>query len=80
MSVMDEIVTLISTRGSEAYFGERVSMAEHGLQAAHFAQVCGAAPPLVIASLLHDIGHLVDDVPDDLRDWVSDCTSHEARS
>ncbi len=80
MSVMDEIVTLFSRRGSEAYFGERVSMAEHGLQAAHFAQVCGAAPPLVIASLLHDIGHLVDDVPDDLRDWVSDARHEESGS
>lgn len=80
MSVMDEIVALFSRRGSEAYFGERVSMAEHGLQAAHFAQVCGAATPLVVASLLHDIGHLVDEVPDDLRDWVSDARHEESGS
>ena len=80
MSVINEIAELFSRRGGEAYFGERVSMAEHGLQAAHFAQACGAAPSLIVASLLHDIGHLVDDVPDDLRDWVSDARHEESGS
>jgi len=38
------------SRGAEAYFGESVSMTEHGLQAAHFAQTCAAPPALRIAS------------------------------
>ena len=32
----------MQARGAAAYFGERVSMTEHGLQAAHFAQAAGA--------------------------------------
>ena len=63
---------LFDRRGSEAYFGEAVTMAEHGLQAAHFATVCGAPDALVVAALLHDVGHLVEEVPNDLADWVTD--------
>ncbi|MBS0364631.1 MAG: HD domain-containing protein [Proteobacteria bacterium] len=58
--------------GSGAYFGERVSMLEHGLQAAHFAQLQGAPATLVVAALLHDVGHLIEDVPGQIEDWVSD--------
>ena len=80
MSVMDEIVELFTRRGAEAYFGERVTMAEHSLQAAYFAQSCQASASLVAAALLHDVGHLVDDVPEDLKDWVSDARHEESGS
>ena len=46
MNVTDEILALFHERGAEAYFGERVSMTEHGLQAAYFAQAAGAPPAL----------------------------------
>jgi phosphonate degradation associated HDIG domain protein len=72
MSITDEILAIFSRRGSGAYFGEDVSMTEHALQAAYFARAAAAPPPLVVAALLHDIGHLVEDVPDDLADWTSD--------
>ena len=52
-------------------------MAEHALQAACFAQAAAAPPTLVIAALLHDIGHLVVDVPDDIGDWVDDAHHEE---
>ena len=42
MSVMDEILALYADRGNDAYFGECGSIAEHGLQAAHFARQAGA--------------------------------------
>ena len=58
MSVTDEILGLYQKRGSDAYFGESVSMLEHGLQAAYFARTAAAPPLLVVASLLHDVGHL----------------------
>ena len=44
MSVSDEILAIFQKRGSEAYFGEDVSVTEHALQAAYFAQAA-AAPP-----------------------------------
>jgi [1-hydroxy-2-(trimethylamino)ethyl]phosphonate dioxygenase len=72
VSVSAEVLALYGARGSGAYFGERVSMTEHGLQAAWFAQVEGAPAALVVAALLHDVGHLIVEVPDDLSDWTED--------
>jgi len=66
VSLAADILALYAARGAQAYFGERVSMSEHGLQAAHFAQIEGAPEPLVVAALLHDIGHLLESVPDDI--------------
>jgi gamma-butyrobetaine dioxygenase len=72
VSIAAEVVAIYGARGAGAYFGERVSMAEHGLQAAWFARVEGAPEPLVIAALLHDVGHLLEAVPDDLAEWTAD--------
>jgi phosphonate degradation associated HDIG domain protein len=72
MSATEEILALFQHRGSEAYFGEQVSTTEHSLQAAYFAQLAAAPPGLVIAALLHDIGHLVEDVPGDIAEWTVD--------
>jgi phosphonate degradation associated HDIG domain protein len=77
MSVVEEILAIYGRRGSEAYFGENVSTTEHCLQAAYFAQIAGAPPGLVVAALLHDIGHLVDDVPQDIADWTVDAHHEE---
>jgi gamma-butyrobetaine dioxygenase len=77
MTLVNEILGLFKGRGAVAYFGESVSMAEHSLQAAYFAQADAAPPALVIAALLHDVGHLVDDVPDDLDDWTVDARHEE---
>lgn len=47
-------------------------MTEHGLQAAHFAELEGAGESVIAAALLHDIGHLIASVPDDIADWTRD--------
>lgn len=72
MSLADEIFAIFATRGSAAYFGEPVSTTEHCLQAAHCAQLEQAPESLVVAALLHDIGHLIVDCPDDIEDWTVD--------
>jgi [1-hydroxy-2-(trimethylamino)ethyl]phosphonate dioxygenase len=72
MRVAEEIFAIYAARGAGAYFGERVSMTEHALQSAYFAQQAGAPAPLVVAALLHDIGHLLAHVPDDIADWTAD--------
>src|ERR1700688_4757616 len=77
MSIQEEVFTLFARRGAGAYCGERVSMTEHALQAAYFAQREGAPPTLVLAALLHDIGHLIEDVPDDIADWTTDIRHEE---
>jgi [1-hydroxy-2-(trimethylamino)ethyl]phosphonate dioxygenase len=80
LTINDEILAVFSKRGAGAYFGESVSMTEHALQAAYFARNASAPVPLVIAALLHDVGHLVVDVPDDLADWVEDARHEEIGS
>ena len=72
MTIAAEVFALFDKRGSGAYFGEAVSMTEHALQTAHFARLDGAPAWLELAALLHDVGHLVQDVPEDIADWVSD--------
>jgi phosphonate degradation associated HDIG domain protein len=77
VSLATHILALYGARGAEAYFGERVSMTEHGLQAAHFAQAEGAPETLVVAALLHDIGHLLEAVPDAIEEWTLDARHEE---
>lgn len=43
------------------YSGEPVTQLEHALQTAWLAERAGARDALVAASLLHDIGHMVND-------------------
>ena len=76
MTISDELQRIYGQRGGAAYFGEAVTVTEHGLQAAHFARVAGAGEALIVAALLHDIGHLVEWVPDDINDWRTDA-QHE---
>jgi len=62
-TIIDFILDLFARRGSEEYMGEKVSMAQHMEQSAACASANGASDELVIASLLHDIGHFVGDFP-----------------
>jgi phosphonate degradation associated HDIG domain protein len=72
MRTSQEVCAIFDQRGASAYFGEAVSVAEHCLQAAYFAQAAKAPDALVVAALLHDIGHLVGAAPDDLVEWTED--------
>ncbi len=76
MNVVDEVMELFATRGHDAYVGEPVSQLEHGLQAAYFAERERASDELVVAALLHDIGHLIHKLPEDAADHGID-TRHE---
>ncbi len=76
--ITDELISIYGERGAAAYFGEPVSMTEHSLQAAYFAASAGAPDALIIAALLHDIGHLIESVPDDIADWTTDAR-HELK-
>jgi len=67
MTIIDEIAAIFDRRGGEAYLGERVSMRDHMLQAAYSAEQSGASDEVVVAALLHDVGHLVNDVADAQR-------------
>ena len=60
MSISD-ICILFSRKGGRAYDGEPVTQLEHALQTATRAAESGAAPSIVVAALLHDLGHLLND-------------------
>lgn len=60
-TVIGEVFALLTDSGGEQYFGEAVSKLEHALQCAWQASVAGADEELILAALLHDIGHLIDD-------------------
>ena len=72
MNLTEQLWAIYSSRGAGAYFGEVVTTLEHSLQAAHFARESGASDALILGALLHDIGHLIDDVPSDIGDWTMD--------
>jgi phosphonate degradation associated HDIG domain protein len=59
------VMRLFKERGDAAYLGEPVSQTEHALQTAWAAEQAGAGGALVAAALLHDVGHLLHDLPED---------------
>jgi phosphonate degradation associated HDIG domain protein len=56
---VDCLLALMARAGARQYGGEAVSQREHALQCAALAEAERAAPSLVAAALLHDIGHLL---------------------
>ncbi len=55
----EDIVRLLSDHGAKQYGREAVSQLEHALQCAHLAESAGESDELIIASLLHDVGHML---------------------
>ncbi len=66
--VTNEILHMFHLRGDSQYGGEAVTQREHALQAATFAESEGAAPALIAAALMHDVGHLLHELPQDAPD------------
>lgn len=56
----DEVLDLLERSGGDQYYGEAVSKLEHALQCAWHALRSGADEELILAALLHDVGHLFD--------------------
>jgi phosphonate degradation associated HDIG domain protein len=51
------LADIFERRGGEEYLGEPVTMAEHMLQGAYLAEQQGEPEIIIVAALLHDIGH-----------------------
>ena len=69
-------ITALFARLGALHYGEDVTQMEHALQTAHHAKLDGAAPALVAAALLHDVGHLMQKIGEDAADRGID-TRHE---
>ncbi|MEI9986731.1 MAG: phosphonate degradation HD-domain oxygenase [Aliidongia sp.] len=55
----ETILAFFDRRGADGYSGEAVTQEAHALQSAALAEAAGAEEPLVVAALLHDLGHLI---------------------
>ena len=77
MQIVDELIELFQIRGQAAYHGEAVSQKEHALQTAALAECAGASDALIVAALLHDVGHLVHEPDEHIADRGLD-SRHEA--
>jgi predicted HD phosphohydrolase len=78
VGAVDDVVTLFAARGGE-HHGEAVDQRSHALQCATLARAERVADQLVVAALLHDIGHLVARAASGTRaDLSTDDDRHEA--
>ena len=59
MDRWEDAIALLAREGERQYGGEPVSQLAHAQQCAALASAEGAAPELVAAALLHDLGHLL---------------------
>ena len=73
------IITTLSTKGHEQYGTEAVSQLEHALQCATLAEKNNSTSELIIASLLHDFGHLIHNLGEDTAERGID-DRHEYRA
>lgn len=71
-TIVPFLADIFERRGSEAYLGEPVTMAQHMLQGATMAETQGLPEDVIVAALLHDIGHFTSEFgtyhPDDTED------------
>lgn len=78
LSSLEALDRLYAERAGAAY-GEGVSQLEHALQCAVLAQAEGASPSVIVAALLHDVGHLYEDEADALEiDYRHEITGAQA--
>ncbi len=65
--VVDELFRVFAERGHRSY-GERVTEQMHALQCATLARERNESPEVVAACLLHDFGHLLHSLGEDVAD------------
>jgi phosphonate degradation associated HDIG domain protein len=69
---------IFDRRGGEEYLGEPVTMAEHMLQGATIAEQNGQDEIIIVAALLHDIGHFTSEFGTFTMDDTEDRYHEEA--
>ena len=69
---------IFDRRGDEEYLGEPVTMAEHMLQGAHFAEKADETETIIVSVLLHDIGHFTSEFGTFSMDDTEDKLHEEA--
>lgn len=59
--VVDTLVKVFEKHGSGRYGAEMVTQLQHALQTAMLAEAASAPQSLIVAALLHDVGHIFED-------------------
>jgi phosphonate degradation associated HDIG domain protein len=62
---LERIADLLTLRADGQYGLSDINQRQHALQCAWLAEQQGCSDALIVASLLHDVGHLVHDLGDD---------------
>ncbi|MBI1245282.1 MAG: HD domain-containing protein [Alphaproteobacteria bacterium] len=75
--IIDKLIAVFDSPSGHSTYGEGISQREHALQSAWLAEKEGASPALVTAALLHDVGHLLHDLGEDVAERGID-SRHEA--
>ena len=76
LDIRDELTDIYSNRATGQYGLSDVNQLQHALQSAALAQQQGGNADLIVAALLHDIGHMIHDLGQDpSRDGIDD--THE---
>jgi phosphonate degradation associated HDIG domain protein len=76
---LNQILEILKTKGNTQYGREAVSQLEHALQCATLAEMGDRSPELITACLLHDLGHLLHNLGEDVADRGLD-DRHEYRA
>ncbi len=67
VNIIDEIFEAFHRYGDQLYEGgEQVTQQQHALQTAYAAEKDGANDTLIAAGIVHDYGHLVHDLPQEV--------------
>ncbi|GAA5157334.1 HD domain-containing protein [Viridibacterium curvum] len=87
---IEDIQAVFERQGATWYGDEAVSQLEHALQCAQLAEQAGEPPSLILAALLHDLGHLLiqesmsedrrhQDIPGPFIDWLGEAVIEPIR-
>src|SRR5471030_1509158 len=64
-TLRQELLEIFVGRATKRYGLSAINQLQHALQAAALAEADHASPATVLASLLHDVGHMVHDLGED---------------
>ena len=77
-NIVDFLGSIFDRRGGEEYLGEPVTMGQHMLQGATIAEQNGQREEIIVAALLHDIGHFTSEFGTFTMDDTEDRYHEEA--
>lgn len=79
MSVIAKLAQIYAEQATKRYGLSDVSQLQHALQSATMAEAEGASETLIVAALLHDVGHMIHELGEDpAKSGIDD--SHEERA